>query len=112
MRINLRNLILKSLERVDKRYVYVVLYHMELRLGKNPLKILDENPTRFFKVYRDIFGEVSLNILMKLISDVLKSEYGVKVNEFEVYDLLVNKKLESIKIGNSEILYTKKLSTS
>ncbi len=49
---------------------------------------------------------------MKLISDVLKSEYGVKVNEFEVYDLLVNKKLESIKIGNSEILYTKKLSTS
>lgn len=76
---------------------------MELRLGKNPLKILDENPARFFEVYRDIFGEVSLSILMKLISELLRSEYGIKANEFEVYDLLVKRKLGSVGVKNSEI---------
>ncbi len=107
MRISLRDLILESLKKVDNRYAYVVLYHMELRLGKNPLKILDENPARFFEVYRDIFGEVSLSLLMKLISEVLRSEYGIKVNEFEVYELLIKRKMKAIETGNSEIPYVK-----
>jgi len=81
---------------------------LENALKEDPIKVLEEDPARFFSAYEEVFGSFSLKVFSsKLVADLEKT-LRIHVDPHDMYVLLHNNKLlyaflESGKTGPIEV---------
>ncbi|MEM3386663.1 MAG: hypothetical protein QXN08_03200 [Nitrososphaerales archaeon] len=73
----------------------VILFHMRLRLGRDPFDTLWEEPTAFYRTLRELFGDAA-DLFIDFLVGELRRRYAFHLSKEELLKFLTDSQKSSL----------------
>ncbi len=72
------------------------LFHLRLRLGRDPFEVLWNEPTLFYKTLRDLFSDAA-DLLIDFLACEIRRRYGLPLSKEELLRFLTDTQKSSLR---------------